>query len=129
MLKIPAKYSNLLISWSVLILVLTLVPIDSMHMKPDINMPFFDKMVHFCLFSVHGYLVTGYLKDRDTNNTGNFRLLVSAVISSFLFGLSIEIIQHFVPERSFEILDLIADFFGIMAGTLIFYIKFNFFTN
>ena len=129
MLKLLNKYSHLLISWSLLILFLTLVPFDSLHVKPEVNVPYFDKMVHTGLFSLHAYFMAGYLFDRYPIRNDKFRLLISAIFFSFLFGFLIEIIQYFIPERSFEILDLLADFFGIIVGILIFYVKFNFFTN
>lgn len=40
-----------------------------------------------------------------------------------LFGLSIEILQHYMPtNRSFELLDLAADFTGTLAAIAFLYI-------
>jgi glycopeptide antibiotics resistance protein len=110
-------------------LILTLVPFGTLDVSPEIKVPYFDKMVHMCLFGIHVYLMAGYLKDRYAIYHDSFWFVSRAIALSFLFGLLIEIMQYFLPERSFEILDLMANFFGIMVGILIFYVKFNFFTN
>lgn len=110
-------------------LVLTLFPFDNLHIGPEIDITFFDKIVHMCLFGTHAFLLAGYLTKRNSIPPDNYRYLAGAILLSFLFGLFIEITQYFIPERSFELLDLVANFFGILLGILIFYVKFNFFTH
>jgi len=110
-------------------LVLTLFPFDSTQVSPKFNIPNFDKIVHTGLFGVHAYLMVMYLIHRDSMRDNLLRMIGGAIILSFSFGLLIEIIQIFIPERNFEILDLLADIFGILIGILIFYIKFHFFTD
>lgn len=110
-------------------LVLTLLPFDGTQVSPKFNIPNFDKIVHTGLFTAHAYLMVMYLISRDSRSDHLLRIAGTAIILSFSFGLLIEIIQTFIPERNFEILDLMADFFGILTGILIFYIKFHFFTH
>ena len=110
-------------------LALTLFPFDSVHDSPKVNIPNLDKIVHAVLFGVHAFLMTAYLADKGLWWVNRFRMMGGAIIFSFSFGLLIEIIQIFIPERSFVILDLMADFFGILIGILIFYVKFHFFTR
>ncbi|MCK4613219.1 MAG: VanZ family protein, partial [Thermoplasmata archaeon] len=40
----------------------------------------------------------------------------SAFILGSLYGVSDEIHQHFVPRRSSDVLDLVADFLGVLIG-------------
>jgi VanZ family protein len=129
LLKFITKYSFLLISWSLLILALTLIPFDSLHVAPEINIPWFDKMVHTGLFGIHVFLMSGYLTVRYHFQVNQSKMFAIAAFLSLSFGLLIELIQYFIPERNFEMLDLLADFFGILIGILIFYVKFHFFTN
>jgi glycopeptide antibiotics resistance protein len=74
-------------------------------------------------------LLAGYLKKvQGIAGLKNF-FFPTVITVSFLFRFFIEGMQYFIPERSFEIFDLIANLIGIMVGMLAFYIKFNFFTN
>ncbi len=75
---------------------------------PKIEIPYMDKIVHFGIFGVLGFLIT-YEKRHDDWPT----LLLCAV-----FGATIEVIQLFLPWRSFEWADMIADTLGALAGIL-----------
>jgi VanZ family protein len=39
---------------------------------------------------------------------------------SFMYGLSIEIVQHFLPHRSFDPFDMLANAVGVLIGAVIF---------
>ncbi len=41
------------------------------------------------------------------------------MLLSFLYGLSIEFLQHFLPYRSFDPLDILANAFGTVCGAVI----------
>ena len=62
-----------------------------------------DKLMHFIM-----YLILGYL----THLAYPFKKQLLA--SCILFGLLMEILQYFIPYRSFEIMDLIANTTGII---------------
>jgi VanZ family protein len=47
------------------------------------------------------------------------RLYLRAFVSMLLYGLLLELIQSFVPERSAELKDLLVDVLGIGAGLLL----------
>lgn len=69
---------------------------------------FWDKFNHFFAFFVLFILLSFAQK---LSNLAKFILLL-------LFGLQIEIIQHFLPNRYFSAFDIFADFVGIMLGFL-----------
>ncbi len=71
--------------------------------------PTSDKLNHFIAFFIYPILFRfsykkGYL---DT------------IFFSLLFGIFIEAVQYFLPYRSGEIPDLVADLFGILSGAFI----------
>lgn len=95
--------------WLVLIVYLMIRPSDGL---PTINIPHFDKLVHFVLFSTLGFLYwaqqipskgKGYLK-----KPGFYLLL--------LFTLCIEFIQLFLDYRSFELLDIFTNAIALLFG-------------
>ena len=76
----------------------------------------YDKINHLATFLVLALLVDFSFPNSRFNSVKIFLLLG--------YGLSIEIIQHFLPHRMFSMLDIVADSFGLLAyGLLIPFIK------
>ncbi len=74
-----------------------------------------DKVIHFLAFFVLAFFLSAYRKDMS---------FLQIVLSLFLVGLSIEILQHVMPyNRTFDVKDLVANSFGAIFGFL-FYNKF-----
>lgn len=74
-------------------------------------------VAHFCEFASLGFLVLNMLHSyRD-----NFSPVISVAIS-FLYAVSDEIHQIFVPGRACQLVDMAVDLLGITAGTLAFLI-------
>lgn len=70
-----------------------------------------DKWVHLGFFAM---LV--WLWARGLGVSGR-KSMTGLAIAAVLYGLMVEVIQHqFVVNRSFDLLDLVADSAGIMAG-------------
>ncbi|MBR2200596.1 MAG: VanZ family protein [Bacteroidales bacterium] len=101
------KKYKLSIIWAlIMLLATTMKPGDEM---PKIEIPYMDKIVHFGIFGVLGFLIT-YEKRRAD-------LLTLALCAAF--GAAIEVIQSFLPWRSFEWADMLADTLGALAGLLV----------
>lgn len=76
----------------------------------------YDKINHFAAF-----LVLALLLDYSFPN---YRFNSVKIVSLIAYGLSLEIIQHFLPYRMFSLLDIGADITGLLAyGLLIPFIK------
>lgn len=100
------KRYKLSIIWAIIMLLSTTM--KSGDDMPKIDVPYADKIVHFGIFGVLGFLIS-YEKRRADLTT----LLICA-----LYGAAIEVIQLFLPWRSFEWADMIADTLGALAGIL-----------
>ena len=73
---------------------------------------------HFFLYLVLGILLMNAL---NINNTKGYTpIIIRTKIISFLYAVSDEIHQIYVPGRSWEILDIIIDVLGAGAGILIY---------
>lgn len=73
--------------------------------------PHFDKMVHAGLFGTLCLLLALSLRS-SAPKMGTRRLLALAVLASFTYGITDEIHQAFVPGRSCDTLDALADLAG-----------------
>jgi VanZ family protein len=80
--------------------------------------PFMDKVIHLMEFAILGFLLSfGFVLSLK------YRLKAKAYLtflSGALLGALDELHQYFVPGRSAEILDWVADVLGILVGLLIF---------
>ena len=74
----------------------------------DTSVIFLDKVLHFVAF-----FILSFLLDRSTKQPLiSYKALIICLIT---FALSIEIIQSFLPSRSAELFDLVADLLGILV--------------
>ncbi len=101
------KKYKLSIIWAVIMLLATTM--KSGDEMPKFDIPYMDKIVHFGIFGVLGFLITYEKRRADW--------LTLALCAGF--GIAIEIIQSFLPWRSFEVADMVADTLGAAAGILV----------
>ncbi len=79
--------------------------------------PYFDTIMHFLLMGFLAFL--GYLAfNKRKINILNFSLPLVPIIISFFVFIE-ECLQRFSPNRSFDLVDLAADFCGIVVFTLL----------
>ncbi len=79
--------------------------------------PYYDTILHFLLMGFSAFLGHLAFKKRKINIL-NFPLPLVPIIISF-FVLVEECLQMFSPNRSFDLVDLAADFCGIVLFTLL----------
>jgi VanZ family protein len=100
------------IIWAALILILTLLPGKTI---PGVPVWGIDKIAHLFLFAVLMYLALQGL--------GNQGIVKKKIIILFLlcfsYGILIEILQNFIPGRSFSVYDITANTAGIAVGYLV----------
>ena len=95
--------------WAALILVCTSVPIPAS--APGTGIPGLDKVVHFSLYAVLGWLLA-----RATGARGGRTLAWALVMAAF--GAVDEWHQHFIIGRAPELADWLADAAGGVVGIL-----------
>ena len=82
---------------------------------PTSAFPLRDKGVHFTEFAVLGFFVA-HAALRTWEGRARFRLLAVSVLIAATWGLLDEIHQAFVPGRSSDVFDVLADTLGATAG-------------
>ena len=97
--------------------------------RPHLSIPKFgffqniDKIAHFGVYFILGYLIIRAISSGDWQKV-NWKKSLVVILMGALYGLSDEIHQTFVPGRTADIADWIADFLGVVSGHF-FYSWFN----
>ena len=100
------------VGWAALILALTSVPGSAV---PDVGVQSGDKLVHLLLYGVLGALALRSV--RDPARPLRSVLIVTLAVSCF--GALDELHQFFVPGRSADFIDWLADSIGGITGAVL----------
>ncbi len=112
------KYTLL---WSLFVLVVCLIPGNEIPSSPFINIPQFDKIVHFFFYFILSFLFLFSLG--KPLNSFNY---LASILYCLVLGVFIEFIQHYyIPNREGDIFDVLANFIGSLVGLFFFVLKFN----
>lgn len=109
-----APPKKILIFWfPVLIYCVIIFIVSSMRHPPIpyVDILNFDKYLHMIEYGILSYLIIRALIGSEVK-LSHAKLIILAVIFATLYGVSDEIHQIFVPGRSANILDVLADFTG-----------------
>lgn len=110
---------------AILIAILIFV-FSSIPYPPDIKLSVSneDLIKHAIAYSIFGFFLARALYHQDRFPKLRERHNLFTFILGSLYGISDEFHQFFVPGRSSEVSDLLADSFGILIGMLLFnYLK------
>ena len=102
------------------ILIATLTPGKSL---PSSSLFQFDKLIHVIIFGVFAWLVLrAYFLSGTINNLNQGKIYIWVACATILFGISIEGLQDFIPDRGADRYDVIANTFGIILFQTVFYL-------
>ena len=112
------KFLNTHLPW---ILIIILVAIQSNVSDNSSTHPleYSDKLVHFTIFGVLGWLFARAIFKTD-NNFLKRNYFIMVLIFVTIFAITDEIHQSFVPGRDADVFDLVADISGALLFLLIF---------
>lgn len=104
------KYYKLIACW-VLIAILCFTPGDEFK-EVKINIPYFDKLIHFLMFYGLGLLIRAI----EYKEIKSFYLII---VISVLYAGIIEIIQaNYIPVRSGDFFDFLSDLTGLLIALI-----------
>ena len=86
---------------------------------PDVEVPYFDKLLHLLEYAVLGFLLMRGLKNSELKFS-NISFIIFTAIFSTLYGLSDELHQSFVPDRDMSLLDVLFDCIGGVIGSIVY---------
>jgi VanZ family protein len=108
--SVRAAFLLAAVSWAILIFYLSSQPsIDAPMLFPGQ-----DKLFHLVVFGILGFLLMGTLQ--SSQNGYRQRQLWWIALAVMLYGASDEFHQHFVPGRSVDVYDVLADALGGLLG-------------
>jgi len=108
--------------WFPILVYCLLIFIQSSRPSPDItpHWPYFDKLLHAIAYALLGAL---FLRAFNTTRIQHHLKLIFmlSILFSSLYGISDEIHQSFVPYRTADVMDALADILGSAFGVYIFF--------
>jgi hypothetical protein len=123
MFKLLGKWSQhiwLAVAWSVITQTLLSLPGSFFPGRGLFSIPNLDKIAHLVLFSglVFCWSLFFYFRKKPPAITQSF--IWSIVLLAFTYGILIEFFQkNFIPNRSFDRGDIVADLVGSLIGYLL----------
>ncbi len=103
--------------WALVIFVIISAPASSLPSTERLNIPHFDKIVHFIIFAIlGGLLLWGFLKRKSSKAKG----IVLSLTIGILYGVLTEYLQYCCFEdRHGNLADLVANSFGTVFGVFL----------
>lgn len=119
--KVRLIYTPLIIYW-IILLAGTSFPTTSI---PSLGAG--DKVLHFAAYFVLGVLLNLALMFQNRNKALKEKNSVYTLITGIFYAIIDEVHQHFIPGRSMEFLDFVADFLGLVLAIVfvLFLLKLN----
>ena len=96
-----------LILWFGIIMIASVMPVSG----PKTDLPA-DKIVHFVFYGMTSILLFRHSIKKTTLN----RAFYTSVAFASIYGASMEVVQYFIPYRSFSLGDMAANTLGAIAG-------------
>jgi VanZ family protein len=114
-LKVVLKPQVLVVGYAALIFILSSIP----HLTPPkLEFILFDKVIHFILYSFLSYLLFfAFFKTQKSLFHKNAHLFSISI--GILYALTDELHQKFVPGRSCDFFDFLADGIGVVLIQII----------
>ncbi len=82
---------------------------------PQLMINFNDKLLHTLAYLVFGLAILVGLK-KNHFDISDKRLFIFLLLLGGTYGMSDEIHQYFIPGRTFDIFDWLADLFGVLLS-------------
>ena len=107
-------------TWTILTIVLLCLPGSSIPGESAVfNIPHFDKVVHVILFGGIVLFWGGYYAFQPDKVYGWRKVVIFLAILSTGLGIVLEYVQfYYIPQRSFDRFDIVADTCGAVAALL-----------
>jgi len=111
------KFNFYTIIWMLIILLLHSVTGEN---HTNVDLPHFDKFIHFGMFAFLSYLMVIGFSKQDRYSHLRFNAPLFTLIIATVYAVLVESIQLFIPIRTFDLLDLVADLVGNVFGYYLF---------
>jgi VanZ family protein len=107
----------LALSWFILTIILLILPGSVLPKAVWLDKIWADKWVHIFLFGMLVILWCRYFYKMSFEKKDLKKIFLWLMLSGVLYGVIMEFVQkYFVPNRSFDLGDIIADAIGSLSG-------------
>ncbi|MBW3469915.1 VanZ family protein [Arthrospiribacter ruber] len=111
------------IIWLIIVIIALLTPGNNLPKAP--SFPHADKLVHFGIFSILTFLWCRVGTINADYQINWRKLLTNLLVFTIIFPILVEYLQKYIPNRSFEYADIVANLLGGLAGFVAFIILFK----
>jgi VanZ family protein len=106
--------------WTLFILILLCLPGKMLPDEQQFKIPQLDKYVHIILFGCFVFFWGFYYGSKQEEDKNLNRKFLIIFIIACLFGIAMEYVQkYFIPNRDFDVYDIMADAVGAGGGLLV----------
>ena len=110
------------ILWAVVILILSSIPGNEVNKIHFINIPYFDKFVHFSMYLVLSFLFFFDMSKLSESKKLNLSNVSFVILVSISYGISMELLQKYLfIERSAELADFFANSLGSFTAIVVYW--------
>ncbi|WP_460686342.1 VanZ family protein [Niabella aquatica] len=108
------------ILWSAIVIILLCIPGSDLPDESSfLEIPYFDKWVHFGIFALFVFLWCWAVSLRSSP-AGLSKKFILIAIAGILLGYLLELVQRYlIPNRDYDLWDVVADSAGAITGVLI----------
>lgn len=118
MIKIKPSFT-LAIIWFIISTILLTLPGSDIPKAGWLDKIHFDKIVHIGMFALLSLLWCFALLKKTSDKKKLRQWFLSVTVIWIVYGIAMEFVQrYFIPGRSFDINDMIADAAGAIAGLI-----------
>jgi VanZ family protein len=110
--------------WTVFIFILLSLPGNMLPNENNLSIPDLDKYVHISLFGGFVFLWSYYYANKTQRNRHSRNIYIRIFLIACLYGTAMEYVQKYlIPNRDFDLYDILADTIGALGGYLIVRLK------
>lgn len=115
------KFSWKSVTWAFVILIISTVDTGNIPETLFLNIPYFDKFVHFGLYMFFSFFIIHDLRSSGFSGDSWRPIFIIAVFVASVFGGGMELLQR-IPElhRGAEVADFFADLLGAVSAVIFF---------
>ena len=115
------KYFRVHFPWQLLMILIFIQSSIPRITLPDLGFDWQDKLLHFTVYGILSALLVRGMRESVNQLFKKYHLLLSIIFTS-VYGLSDEVHQYFVPGRSSELSDWLADTTGAVVIIACYYL-------
>jgi len=113
------------IAWFIISLILLCLPGSTIPKYPWLALIHADKWIHIGLFGVLCFLFSFPFRKSSLSNGKKRKWFILITVLGILYGTAMEFVQeNWIPNRSFEVLDIVADSTGCLLALFYSFRKF-----